>query len=127
MSMRHISTPPPPGETSNSTPFVIAPMIRFDGDLSGEVDLAIEGCVHGSICFPGHYVIVGANAVVSGDIHARRVLIFGTVTGSVLASEGVEVAPSGFVVGDVKADRVALADGAMFNGSVGEFLPREGF
>ncbi len=127
MSMRRISTPPPPGEPSNSTPFVIAPMIRFDGELSGEVDLAIEGSVYGSITFLEHYVIVGANAVVSGDIHARRVLIFGTVTGSVLASEGVEVAPSGFVVGDIKANRVSLADGATFNGSVGEFLSREGF
>ncbi len=127
MSMRRISTPPPPGETLNPTPFVIAPMIRFDGDLSGDVDLAIEGSVHGSISFLGHYVIVGADACVSGDIHARRVLIFGTVTGSVLASEGVEVAPSGFVIGDIRANRVALADGATFNGRVGEFLSREGF
>ncbi len=102
-------------------------MIRFDGELSGEVDLAIEGSVYGSIIFLEHYVIVGADAVVSGDIHARRVLIFGTVTGSVLASEGVEVAPSGFVVGDIKVNRVALAEGATFNGSVGEFLSREGF
>jgi cytoskeletal protein CcmA (bactofilin family) len=46
------------------------------------------------------------------------VAIAGQVTGDVTASERVDLQTGGRLVGDVKASRFTIADGASFKGSV---------
>jgi len=96
----------------------IGKSIHIKGQLSGSEDLAIEGKVEGSIALAGCRVTIGASGQVVADIVAKSVVIGGQVTGSVRADERVEITATGNLVGDVRAPRLVLADGARLKGSV---------
>jgi cytoskeletal protein CcmA (bactofilin family) len=54
----------------------------------------------------------------SGDIHAREVVIGGTLTGSVHGSERVELQATAVVTGDVHTGSVLIQEGGVVNGRV---------
>jgi cytoskeletal protein CcmA (bactofilin family) len=56
--------------------------------------------------------------VVQADIAGQSVSIAGQVTGDVTAPERVDIQAGGRLVGDVKAARFTIADGASFKGAV---------
>jgi cytoskeletal protein CcmA (bactofilin family) len=56
--------------------------------------------------------------VVEADIETQNVEIAGRVTGNIQASDKVELKADCRVVGDVKAPRILIADGASFKGNV---------
>jgi cytoskeletal protein CcmA (bactofilin family) len=95
----------------------VAPGTRVEGKLSGATELLIEGQVDGEIQVQAA-VVIGAEGVVQGPISAQVVRVGGRVVGSVLATERVEVAPSGVLEGDITAPRVIIAEGAFFKGRV---------
>jgi cytoskeletal protein CcmA (bactofilin family) len=92
------------------------------GSLEGDEEVAVEGRVEGSIRLSGA-LIVEADGVVRADVEARSVIVRGTLVGDVIAEESIHIAESGRVLGDLKAPRVALAEGASFCGGIdmGEF------
>ena len=67
---------------------------------------------------PGCRVTIGASGQVVADIVAKSILVGGQVKGSLRADERVEIAASGNLIGDVRAPRLVLADGARLKGSV---------
>jgi cytoskeletal protein CcmA (bactofilin family) len=113
---------PSPGERGEKmeVPKVasIGKSLHFRGDLSGNEDLAIEGAVEGKIALNGYKVTIGETGRVAAEIHAKSVVVGGLVKGNISADERVEVAATGTVLGDVRAPRVVLVDGARFNGSI---------
>jgi cytoskeletal protein CcmA (bactofilin family) len=56
--------------------------------------------------------------VVEADVSAQSLTIAGQVTGDVTAVERVDLQAGGRLVGDVKAARLTIADGATFKGNV---------
>jgi cytoskeletal protein CcmA (bactofilin family) len=63
-------------------------------------------------------VSVASGGVVESDVTASSVSVAGQVTGNVTAQERVDIQAGGRLVGDVKAARFTIADGASFKGSV---------
>jgi cytoskeletal protein CcmA (bactofilin family) len=61
---------------------------------------------------------VESNGLVEADIGAQSVSIGGSVTGNVTASDRVDLLAGGRLIGDVKAARLTIADGASFKGNV---------
>ena len=61
---------------------------------------------------------VGANAVVVAEITAQSVVVAGKVTGNVVATDRVEILPTGTLEGNIRAPKIAIAEGATFKGSV---------
>jgi cytoskeletal protein CcmA (bactofilin family) len=96
----------------------IGASLHVKGELSGNEDLTIEGTVEGTISLNGYNVTIGPAGRVVAEIQAKSVIIGGQVKGNINASEKVEVAATGTMVGDVRAPRVALVDGARFKGSI---------
>jgi cytoskeletal protein CcmA (bactofilin family) len=96
----------------------IGKSIHVKGELTGSEDLAIEGTVEGKISLSGCRVSIGPSGQVRADITAKTVVVGGQVKGSIRAEERVEVAANGNLIGDVRAPRVVLADGAKFKGSI---------
>lgn len=96
----------------------IGKSLHVKGELSGSEDLAIEGRVEGSINLNGFSVTIGQTGRVAAEIHAKSVVVGGLVNGDINAIERVEVAATGTMVGDVRAPRVVLVDGARFKGSI---------
>ena len=96
----------------------IGKSLHIKGELSGNEDLTIEGKVDGKITLIGHSVTIGENGLVMAEIQAKSVVVGGQVRGNITADDRVEVAPTGTMLGDVRAPRVVLADGAQFKGSI---------
>lgn len=88
------------------------------GEVQSAGDLVIEGRVDGPVWVDGQLVTVAPSATVTGDILARHIVVLGRVTGTMVASELVDIRPSGRVAGRVLATGFALSDGATFDGSV---------
>lgn len=96
----------------------IGQSVQIKGELNGNEDLTIEGMVDGKILVKDHHLTIGANGRIKAEVHAKTVTIVGQVIGNITADDKVEISPSGSVQGDVRAPRVAIADGARFKGSI---------
>ena len=96
---------------------VIGSSIVIDGEISGDEDLVIQGTVKGRISLKESLYVEGSG-VVEADIETQNVEIAGRVTGNIVASDKVELKQDCRVVGDIKAPRILIADGASFKGNV---------
>ena len=96
---------------------VIGSSIMIDGEISGDEDLVIQGTVKGKIAVK-ESLFVESSGIVEADIETQNVEIAGKVTGNILASDKVELKTDCRVVGDIKAPRILIADGASFKGNV---------
>jgi cytoskeletal protein CcmA (bactofilin family) len=94
------------------------------GELSGGEDLTLDGRVEGKVSLPDHVLTVGPNASLDAEIVAKSVIIIGTVKGNVSAREKFELRPGGTMEGQLVAPKVAMAEGATFNGKIE--MPKKG-
>jgi cytoskeletal protein CcmA (bactofilin family) len=103
---------------SNSNPGLIGKAIRIKGELHGEEDLVIEGKVEGTISLKKNHLILEKSAVITANVDVENITIKGQMNGNTSASNRVEISAEAKVVGDIKAPRVVMAEGARFRGSV---------
>jgi cytoskeletal protein CcmA (bactofilin family) len=96
---------------------VIGSSIIVDGEISGEEPITILGTVKGKVAV-AQGVVVEAGATVEADIEGQTVTVSGKVTGNVTAREKLELRPESRMVGNAKAPRIVVADGASFKGNV---------
>jgi cytoskeletal protein CcmA (bactofilin family) len=96
---------------------VIGSTIVIDGEISGDEDLVIEGTVKGKIALR-ESLFVEHSGVIEADIETANVEVSGQVTGNIAASEKVELKADCKVMGDIRAPRILIADGAAFRGNV---------
>ena len=97
---------------------VLGAGIEVKGQISGSEDLQIDGKVDGPIHLHGQKLTVGATGKLSSDISAREVVVHGSVTGNLQTTDRVEIRKDASVVGDVKAARISVEDGAHFKGKI---------
>ena len=79
--------------------------------------MVIQGTLRGKLVSKD-VVSVESGAVVEADIAALSLSVGGSITGNVTASDRVDLVAGGRLVGDVKASRLTIADGASFKGNV---------
>lgn len=104
--------------STSQSPTVLGRSVVSHGELSASEDLLVEGQFDGTINMKDHCLTVGTNGQVKAEIHARQVIIHGTVNGNITAREKVEIRKTGRVQGDLTAAGVAIEDGAYFKGSI---------
>jgi len=78
--------------------------VRIDGDFNGEI-------------FGEGTLVVGDGAHVEADIKVANVIISGDVHGQIECKERIEIYPPGRVLGNVKAPRFIIKEGAVFEGT----------
>jgi cytoskeletal protein CcmA (bactofilin family) len=108
---------PTPG-AAGQVQAAIGRSLVIKGELAASEDLLIEGQFEGTLNVQDHCLTVGANGKVKAEIHARQVVILGSINGNVNAREKIELRRSGNVVGDLMAASVAIEEGAYFKGSI---------
>jgi cytoskeletal protein CcmA (bactofilin family) len=96
----------------------IGKAVRVEGKVISTEDLTIEGEVEGSIELGGHNLTIGEGASVKADLLAKSISVSGAVTGSVRATEKVDLRATGSIEGDVSAPRFVMADGSTVSGKV---------
>lgn len=98
-------------------PSLIPGSVTVEGELTGRGDLVILGRVLGDITIDGLLIIEEGGAV-RGEVRASSVVIRGALAGDAVGQESVRVEASAQVVGDLRAPRVKVADGAQVKGRV---------
>lgn len=111
-----------PGGFSANT--VIGESILISGKLTGDEDLTIRGRVEGELSL-SHTLIVEPSGIVKANVAVKNAIVSGVVVGNIAATESVELTREGRMVGDIRAPRVILVDGASFRGRIdmGEVEP----
>jgi cytoskeletal protein CcmA (bactofilin family) len=96
---------------------IIGSSIVIDGAVTGEEDLTIEGTVKGRIELKAD-LYVEESGTVEADVATRNVTISGQLTGDVVVTDKAEITEGGQVIGDIRAPRLVIADGAVFKGNI---------
>ncbi len=96
---------------------IIGRGINIKGELQGDEDLVVEGRVEGNIKLRKH-LIVESTGVIDADVETETITIKGQVNGNMVIMDKVEITDEARVVGDIKAPRVEIADGAHFKGMI---------
>src|SRR3954452_3880287 len=99
---------------STGSPVLIGKAIGIKGELHGEEDLVIEGRVDGTIALKKNHLILERSAVITAHVEVQNITIKGEMNGNTLASDKVEITADARVVGDIKAPRVVMEEGAKF-------------
>jgi len=110
------------GSAGNNT--VVGPSILISGKLTGDEDLTVRGRVEGELTL-SKTLIVETTGVVKANVAVKNAIVSGVVVGNINATESVELTREGRMVGDIRAPRVIIVDGASFRGRVdmGEVEP----
>ena len=107
-----------PARNSANRYVLVGKSIVVKGELHGGEDVTIEGQVEGTITLKQHVLTIGSHGRIQADVLARSVVVMGEVIGDIEATEKVSITAEGRVDGDIKAPRVAIAEGARFHGGI---------
>ena len=87
------------------------------GNVSGSGDVVVEGQVEGTVSLED-MLTVEREGRVRADVELRNLTVHGEMSGDIQAADRVVISSTAKVVGDIKAPRVVIEDGARFNGSI---------
>ena len=115
--------PPPeqprqPAAPAKPTPSTIGRTVTFEGTLTAQEDVLLEGRFNGEVLLVENALVVGQSGDIRADIKAKNVTIHGKANGDIKASDQVEISASGSMLGDILSPRVILHDGAKFKGRI---------
>ena len=96
----------------------IGSTIVISGELTSGEDITVQGRVNGNVTVREAALTIDEQAQLKADVRGARVMVKGTLKGSIVASERIELAPTAAVEGSLSANRVILADGTRFNGRI---------
>ena len=88
----------------------------FTGILRFDTTLKIQGNFRGTIEAKGD-LIIDKDAVVDADhVTVSSLTVYGSISGTVQANEKIDMMSGAKVQGDVRAARLRIADGVLFEG-----------
>lgn len=106
-----------PKERQQRVTSVLGPDMSWNGELSGEGGVRIEGAFEGKIDIDGLLVVDRNGRVTSDGIQARSVIVSGAVRSDVKA-ERVEIRSSGRIWGNVVTKSLSTEEGAYLKGKI---------
>ena len=90
--------------------------LKFEGKLSSEGNVRIDGDFTGDIIINGNLTL-GEKSVVNGNIKATNITISGKVDGIVEAGEKMVLESSSRMIGDLSAKILVVNEGSIFDGN----------
>lgn len=103
--------------THENSQTVIGKSVTIKGEIQGTEPLIIEGTVEGRVQIETS-VMIRDSGLVKADLDASNLNIAGGVIGNIAVKEKVEIVNGGYVVGDIRAPRVVINDGASVKGHI---------
>jgi cytoskeletal protein CcmA (bactofilin family) len=107
----------PMSETSPGSPNRnhLSSDVEIKGTLKFQNDLVFDGKIEGEI-ISNATLTVGKSAHVQGEVKSKSVIIHGSVQGNIDVAERVELKATAQLIGDLRAGRIIIEDGATFVG-----------
>ena len=96
----------------------IGQTIVLKGQLSATEDIQIAGRVEGAIQLNGHVLTIQPTAQLTAEVLAKSVIVEGAIRGDIVAGQSVALQRTASVAGKIAAPRIAISDGANFNGRI---------
>jgi cytoskeletal protein CcmA (bactofilin family) len=110
-------TPEPVPAQSDRITSVMGEGTKYQGRLTGQGGVRIEGTFDGEIKLDGLLVVGSTGRVTCEDLQAKSVIVAGTVRGDITAHK-VEIRASGRVWGNVTTLTFATEEGAFLRGQI---------
>jgi cytoskeletal protein CcmA (bactofilin family) len=96
----------------------IGPTVVIKGEISSGEPLSIAGQVEGKIDVTGHPVTIEAGGRLLADITGASITVAGSVKGTLVADQRIELHSTAEVEGDLSAPALSIHDGAYVLGKV---------
>ncbi len=87
------------------------------GRITGAASIEIAGRVDGEVDVTGD-VVIETSGLIGANVSGRRVTVRGAVKGDLIGAESITLEDGAKVVGDVRAPRIAISQGALLRGFV---------
>ncbi len=100
--------------SNTPVPSIISYDTKIKGDIWGGDTIHIDGKIEGNIMC--NEVIIGTRGYISGDIKAKSLSVYGTISGKIDVEE-LFVANNARVIGDAYYNKIALEPGAYVEGN----------
>ena len=110
------SAAPVHATAGGSTSCVVGANITVKGEITGDEDLLVEGTVEGQIRV-SRELRVGPRGKVKANVFAQSVVVSGELVGDCEATSRVEIQATGRLMGNIRAPKVVIAEGAVFRGN----------
>ena len=98
-------------------PTILGPDAVFKGELNFEKGMRLMGRFEGKINTPGR-LHIAKEAKMAADVDAGAIIVEGEVQGNLSASDRIELKQSARYEGDLRASKLVVDEGAIFNGHV---------
>ena len=105
------------GQDKDIPQTIIGKSVTVKGEIIGNEQLTIEGTVEGRIMIETT-VLVRDSGIVKADVDAANINVAGGVIGNISVTEKIEIVSGGYVVGDIRAPRLIINDGASVKGNI---------
>ena len=92
--------------------------VEIQGSIKFSNELIFDGTLDGNISSAEGILTVCQNAKVRGDVKTRTVILKGNVNGNITVQERCELHSNSQLIGDLKAVRLSLEDGATLLGKL---------
>ncbi len=88
---------------------------HVDGNIKTESSIHVAGTIKGKLICK-NTVTISEHGRVDGDIEAVNAVVGGSVNGKVVVSEKIVLEPKSSLVGELKAKKLIIDEGAVFDG-----------
>jgi cytoskeletal protein CcmA (bactofilin family) len=102
---------------ADKEPCLIGSKITIRGQVSGNQDLIVEGRIEGRVSLENRLTVEESGSI-EADLEVVDASFKGEVRGDVTASRSAVLHPTARVVGNIRAPRLVIEEGARFSGSV---------
>jgi cytoskeletal protein CcmA (bactofilin family) len=94
---------------------VIGPVASFKGELTFQGSVRVDGTFEGAVRTSGH-VLVSKGGTLKAEVQAGSIALEGHLEGNVAAEDRIELRATGQMIGDIRASKLLVMEGATFVG-----------
>jgi cytoskeletal protein CcmA (bactofilin family) len=102
------------GKGSRKLETIVGNDTRVAGKVSVKGTIRIDGIVEGDV--QADWVVVGETGKILGNTRTRGMVVGGSVEGNIEATETVELREKSTMVGEIDTPKLAISEGAVFEG-----------
>jgi cytoskeletal protein CcmA (bactofilin family) len=102
------------GKGSRKLETILGAGSRIEGKLCVEGTVRIDGVLEGDVV--ADWLVVGETGKIRGNSRTRGMVVGGAVEGNVDAGEIVELKETARVTGEIRAPKLTVSEGAVFDG-----------
>lgn len=96
---------------------IVGETTKIKGDFISDDDIVLHGKFEGKLKSKS-LLFVKRNGKIKGEVRAGNMILAGEVEGEIAVSNKIEVRKNARFTGSVKCDRIAIEEGAFFQGDV---------